>query len=156
VRGWPFAVLLELAAREEAAVRAALADALAAQGWRRRERDAAADALRSHRTSENEVVRRPGAPAPSAASLRGTALHLSRLRTERERLAEALGARDVALAAAARTVASTRDALAAARTAVAVLERHRDAWRAERARARAAAEDAAAEDLVSAARRAAR
>ena len=63
-----------------------------------------------------------------------------------------LARREAALAGRRAQRWRARDALVAARAAVRALEAHRDAWRAARARSRERAEDAAAEELVSARR----
>jgi hypothetical protein len=155
VSRWPLSIVRDLAARDEVAARQALAAALADQGWRRSERDAAADALRAHRSAADESARRAAVPG-SSASLRGAALHLARLGAERPRLALALRAAEDALARAEREVEARREGLVAARRRIAIFERLRDAWRSARARALDAAADDSADDAVSARCRAAR
>jgi hypothetical protein len=66
-----------------------------------------------------------------------------------------LARREAALAAAAAEVARCMDERAAARGAVRALEERRDAWRTERRRARDRAEEADADEIVSARRAAA-
>ncbi len=147
---WPLAVLLDLAARDEAAARRALSFALASEARRREERVIAAAVLRDHRDREADASGRGRWTGTRAASLQGSALHLARLRTEATLLGEELRGRDAAVAETHGEVEARRGALAAARIAVRALERHRETWRAARRRAHARAEDSAMDELVNA------
>jgi len=158
VSRWPLRVVLDLAAREEAAARRAFAAALSAEARRVDEREAAAAELRAHAVLEGEASRAGPLGAVgavgSAGSLRAAAFHLARLRQEGARLAHVLCARDATLAETRKELEGRRDALAAARGAVRALERHREIWREAQARRNARAEESAADEIVSARRRA--
>jgi hypothetical protein len=154
--GWPLATLLDLAARRERAARADLAAALAREVELRGQREAAQVLAASASAAERAATERLRRAGPTAAAVRDAAHHLARLRDEAARLAERLRAAAVALAAATREAEARRRTLSGARGEVEALERHRGRWRASGARRRGRAEEAAADDLVSARPRAER
>jgi hypothetical protein len=150
VSAWRLATLLELAARRERSARADLAVALACEAERGDLRaDAAARSAREVEAA-TAAAERLSSSEPTATSLRDAARHLARRLEESDRAAEALRAAEAALAAARGEVESRQRALAGARGAVEALERHRARWRAGVLRRRDRAEDASADDLVSA------
>lgn len=144
-------------ARAEEAGRVALASSIATELRGERERDAAEARLRVRR-AEWETAAAVGAPpgVAGAADLQLRARHLEALRADCWRLAEILRSKEAALSAARAESVRHREALAAARRRVRVLEHHRDAWLAARARERARREELADDEIVSARRRAAR
>ena len=153
---WPLAAVLELAERRDAAAREVLGSALAGEAHVRGERDVAAAALAGQRAGLVDAASRAPPAGPTASALLAGARHVARLREEVGRLAAALGRCEAALACASAEAARRRDAVVAARAEVRALEAHRDAWRADRSRARERAEEAEVEDLDSARARAAR
>jgi len=153
VSGYPLEAVVALRAEEEAGARAELARALEGAALRRDELAAHAGRVAAHAERLGREVRAVAAGSGAGAGLlRARARYVERLRGELAVLAAGAVARERALAGASREVEDRRDALAGARRALRVLERHREGWRAAEARRRERREEVAAEDLVSARR----
>lgn len=139
--GYPLAAVLALRERDEAAARAALAEALGAEERARRRRDRLRAAV--------EEAAAPRAPCdardrePTAGALAATAGWSARVRRDAR-------AAEEALVAAAGGVAAARTSLAGASAARQAIARHREAWEEGRLSARERAEDAALDDLAAA------
>jgi hypothetical protein len=153
-RPYPLAAVLALRQRRELDARAALAAALLGEARAAAEREARVRTAGSHRArlaAAEEAVAPEGAGG-AAGALRARARFAERLRREAARRAGAIADADRALDAARAASGASRAALGAARAAVAALERHREGWRLEGRRRAERAEEAAADELVSARR----
>jgi hypothetical protein len=151
VRTWPLHAVLALREGEEGEARRGLAAAISAEWAAERNREAAAARAAANGRRLGEAGR-PFDGVASAAALRARGRFAERLRAEAAVLAAALAEAERALARARAVAAGRRAALAEASAARRALERHRDGWRAERARGVERAEEESAEDAVSARR----
>lgn len=152
--GYPLGAVLRLRERQEAAARVEVARALAEEERWTRARDEAAALAAAQRALLDDVPGRPALRQTSVRELHELDVFVERLRREVADLEAAARRAEEALRDARDDGERCRAALAGAHAAVRALERHRDRWLAERGRVRERREEAAAEELVSARRRA--
>lgn len=152
MKPWALGTVLAVREREQGAARAALARALALERRAEEERSAIAARVAAHAVRVAEAGSHVVDVMACAEALRARGSFAGRLREEEAALVAALAGAERALAEASGAAAACRAALAEVRGAVRALERHREGWRAERARGIERREEEAAEDFVSARR----
>jgi len=165
---WPLWTLHRVRQRASGAARAALGAACAGEARARAERERWAGELSRHARARAHAEAEAGplgglelhrvrlvggeerdaaeGPPWAIADLQVRARHLARLRAEELTLAAGLAGAGERLAEASRQAGRARSALAAARSAVEVLERHRDAWADALRRRRERGEESAEDD----------